>query len=501
MNRRNFLKSGSLLLLTSLLEQQLSQTRSQTDADPETPNVLILVFDTLSAAHMSLHGYRRNTTPNIERFARRATVFHSHYAGGNFTTPGTASLLTGTYPWTHRAFNHTGTVADAYHQRNLFSAFTQKPYYQVAYTHNLLAQVLLNNCGEALDLHVPPHSFSLVAGEIGERLFPRDPDIATRGLDDLTLRHNDLPGSLFLSLGNRVRTRFLKTRSLQPYRAQFPRGVPELFKMTFVLEEIIDGIMSVLQQTPQPFLGYFHLLPPHEPYRPHRDFVGIFDDGWAMPPKDDGPFPGRFQTKRLQQWHREYDEFIAYTDAHFGRLLDFLERSGRLDDTIVVFTSDHGQLFERGIHGHITQTLYDPVIRVPLLISQPGQNSRVDIHTPTSCVDLIPTLLHLTNQPAVDWTEGQVLPLNGEPASSEERPVFALEAKRNPKHAPLNRATATLVRGQYKLVGYFGYGQNGSERYELFDLANDPEERDDLYATRSSLAAELRETLRRKVNI
>jgi len=59
------------------------------------PNILVLIFDTLSAHHLSLHGYQRETTPNLARFAERATVYHSHHAGASFTSPGVASIFTG----------------------------------------------------------------------------------------------------------------------------------------------------------------------------------------------------------------------------------------------------------------------------------------------------------------------------------------------------------------------------------------------------------------------
>ena len=76
----------------------------------DRPNILFLVFDTLSAQHMSLYGYNRETTPNIARFAEKSTVFHKHVAGGNFTSPGTSRLTTGTYAWTHRAIPLQGRV-------------------------------------------------------------------------------------------------------------------------------------------------------------------------------------------------------------------------------------------------------------------------------------------------------------------------------------------------------------------------------------------------------
>lgn len=504
MNRRDFIKGSSLLLVTALLDAKLPTVRYLAQDTVGAPaNILILVFDTLAAPHMPLHGYGRPTSPQLERFAQRATVFHRHYAAANFTTPGTASLVTGTYPWTHRAFNHAGTLAAPYRQQNLFGAFANTPYYRVAYSHNLLAHSILNQCRQNIDLHLPPQSFSLASGEVGERLFSRDPELAARAFDDLILRRDDLPGSLFISLADRVRMRLQKSRGLQGLHHNYPRGVPELFKMSFVLEDAVDGIMQTLDRAPQPFLAYFHLLPPHEPYRPHRDFIDIFDDDWNPQSKPESPFSGNMSERQLQQFRRQYDEFLAYSDAQFGRLLDYLQDSGRLDDTVVIFTSDHGQLFERGIHGHVTETLYDPLIHVPLLISQPGQQARRDVYSPTSCVDLIPTLLHLTGQEIPAWCEGRPLLPDGvanndfQPDGTSPHTVYALEAKRNPKQAPLTTATASLVQEQYKLIGHFGYGRlDGATHYELFDLQADPEERNDLYPQRPAVASALVEQLR-----
>lgn len=515
MNRRDFIKTSSLLLVTALLDAQLPASRRlrQTNAGAN-PNILLVVFDTLAAPHMALHGYPRATAPHLERFAQRATVFHRHYAAANFTTPGTASLVTGTYPWTHRAFNHAGTLAAPYREQNLFGAFANTPYYRVAYSHNLLAHSLLNQCRQNIDLHLPAQSFCLFSGEVGERLFSRDPELATRALDDLLLRRDDLPGSLFLSLADRVRMRLQKSRGLQGLHHNYPRGVPELFKLSFVLEDAIDGITETLDRTPHPFLAYFHLLPPHEPYRPHRDFIDLFDDDWSPQPKPESPFSDNVSGRQLRQQRRHYDEFLAYSDAQFGRLLDYLQQSGRLDDTIVIFTSDHGQLFERGIHGHVTETLYDPLIHVPLLISQPGQQTRHDVRTPTSCVDLVPTLLQLSGQEIPAWCEGRPLFSEGAPGAAlptdaalltdddSRRSVYALEAKRNPKQAPLTTATASIVQEQYKLTGYFGYGRfDDAPHYELFDLQADPEEQNDLYPQQPAVVEQLVEQLRAAAEI
>jgi arylsulfatase A-like enzyme len=280
----------------------------------------------------------------------------------------------------------------------------------------------------------------------------------------------------------------------------YPRGVPTLseHRWLFLVEQVIDGVMASIRRMPSPFLAYYHLFFPHEPYRPHRDFVGMFDDGWKPVTKQPHTLSSGDSQEVLNQYRVEYDEYLASVDAEFGRLYDFLEETGIADNTHIILTSDHGQLFERGVHGHVSELLYEPIIHVPLLIAKPGQQQRRDVHTPTSCVDLLPTLLGTVGYAIPDWCEGKVLPVSGAETGDEERSVFSLEAKLNATHRPLSKATVALIRGPYKLIHYFGYDGYNDE-YELYDLDNDPEELDDLYSTKRSIAADLRHDLLKKL--
>jgi hypothetical protein len=81
---------------------------------------LIVVFDAWSAANISPFGYERQPTPNLARLAEKAIVYHQHYAGGHFTTPGAASLLTGLLPWEHPIFNLYQHLDEKFIQKNIF---------------------------------------------------------------------------------------------------------------------------------------------------------------------------------------------------------------------------------------------------------------------------------------------------------------------------------------------------------------------------------------------
>src|SRR6266542_4820118 len=139
-NRRDFLKLYAALAASAAFSGTSRILSSAATPLPNTgkPNVLILVFDAMSARHLSLYGYARSTTPNLEKFAERASVYHQHYSVGNFTTTGTASMLTGMHPWTHRAFTYRGMVDRALVDRNLFHLIGSE-YTRFAFTQNFWA--------------------------------------------------------------------------------------------------------------------------------------------------------------------------------------------------------------------------------------------------------------------------------------------------------------------------------------------------------------------------
>ena len=121
LTRRDFIKLAGLLPLSYAIPPSILSNLGAGKSKQQ--NVLILLFDAWSASNMSIFGYERRTTPNLERLAEKAIVYHNHYAGSHYTTPGTASLLTGTTPWTHQAFNFNDTVTDHLATKSIFNAF------------------------------------------------------------------------------------------------------------------------------------------------------------------------------------------------------------------------------------------------------------------------------------------------------------------------------------------------------------------------------------------
>ncbi len=498
LNRRDFLKlAGALPLGYATSQAARSLGLPNLMQQDGRKNVLVLVFDAWSAYNISLHGYQRETMPNLARLAERAIVYHNHFSASNFTSSGTASLLTGTLPWTHRALRGGDEVAQDFVSRSIFSAF--KDYYRITYTHNGWANTLLEQFQADIDELVPWKSLFLRSYDgFIHSLFKNDDDSASVAWTrNMNVKQDGYSYSLFLShlYGELQKNRYADLKQT------FPRGIPSTGDVgsEFLLESAIDWTGSRLPRIPQPFVGYFHFLPPHGPYNAPIDYIGHFESDNLRPlDKPQDLFTARVPYSALLKRRAEYDEFILYVDREFGRLFDQLESAGLLQNTVIALTTDHGEMNERGISGHSTNALYQPVIRVPLLIFDPDQPARVDVHTPTSAVDLLPTLLHLTGQPIPDWTEGVVLPPYAEPTPG--RSVYAVKASKNGQFDPLAHASVALIKDNHKLIYYFGYQERGvDELVQLYDIQADPEEMTDLSTSQKNVSTQMLDELKTKL--
>ena len=491
--RRDFLKLAGVLPLGIAAPQFMNRIQPFTGKH----NVIVVVFDALSAYDIPLYGFPRDTMPNLSRLAKRAIIYKNHYAGGNFTTPGTASILTGVLPWTHRAFQENSMVAAPFDKQNIFTVFPN--YYHIAYTHNGWAYTLLKQFRNELDELIPREKLFLDSFDnFIPALFNNDDDIAlVSWVRNMRVRENGFAYSLFLA----NLYEWYQERKIEGLKDGFPRGLPTTGSDNgFLLDQAVDFIGERLPLIPQPFVGYFHFLPPHYPYRTSLEFYNAFKgDGFSSIEK-----PVDVLTKKISQnLHARrtgYDEFILYCDKEFSRLYDHLEDSGLLDNTWIVLTSDHGEMFERGISGHSTDVLYEPVIRVPLVIFEPGRTDGMEVNIPTNNIDLLPTMLHVTGNEIPEWLEGIVLPPYTKSSPDTERSIFVMRANDNHQYAPLTQASTIILKDRYKLHYYFGYPVVSPQGLvKLFDVQADPEELNDLYPVKKETALELLNEIQAKL--
>ncbi|MFT5154818.1 MAG: arylsulfatase A-like enzyme, partial [Planctomycetota bacterium] len=228
-------------------------------------------------------------------------------------------------------------------------------------------------------------------------------------------------------------------------------------------QRISDRGIAMMREHAQdeetPWFLWLHYFDPHNVYVPHDDFISEFG---RKTPLD------------------RYDCEIAFTDGHIARVLNTLEELGLEEDTVVVLTADHGEEFgDHGGTGH-RKTLYNEVVRVPLIIRAPGIEPR-RVRESVSCVDFLPTMLQLVDVAAPPALEGRSLVdgMNGQTLAS--RAILSELGKSR---------WDSLIEDNWKLLRH-----NGGESYYLYDLDSDPGEAHDLAATRTEQVASMSEAL------
>ncbi len=247
-------------------------------------------------------------------------------------------------------------------------------------------------------------------------------------------------------------------------------------------ETMLDRVRSWLderQSADRPFFLFLHAIDPHGPYDPAPEFEEMFDAG-AAPEEyrtvryllrlnrgEAAPGPGTAEALS-----RLYDAEVAQNDRAFGELLDELEIRGLGDDTAVVHVSDHGEEFaEHGRWEH-GLSLYEEVLRVPLVMRLPGVAPR-RVEAPAQHVDVLPTLLGYLGIEAPP-TDGRDLLSAGRRGDPPPDVYSHLDVD--------GHRAAAVIRGRYKLVLPRSPSQGTDPM--LFDLDVDPGELEDLAADR-----------------
>ena len=388
-----------------------------------SPNVLLIVVESLRYDHLSGNGYSRPTTPCLDRLAAEGAAFRLAFAASNWTMPSVMSLHTSTPPAVHglTASNRRLTQGLA----TLAGAFRQAGYA----TAGIVSNPLLN-------------------GKFG---FARGFDL----YDDFTIV-------------NEVGVDFVEGDTVQPTLHQRD-----------VSDQVTRQARNWLRRRDpsRPFFLFVFYFDPHYDYTPLPAYAAMFSD-----PDYNGAQDGKgitaLQGKPLTasdkaQLMALYDAEIRYTDEHIGALLQAVDTAGLRDRTITVVTADHGEEFwdHGGVaHGH---TLYDELVHVPWIIRYPPRiPAGAVVGVQVTHLDLMPTLLDLAGLPVPAQCEGHSLVSVAEgkaPAADAPPAFFASQARGRVAGA----RTPAL-----KLVE-----REGAPNPEMYAVRDDPQERTNLYGT------------------
>jgi arylsulfatase A-like enzyme len=408
-------------------------------ADPDMPNIVLLVLDTVRAQSLSLHGYHRSTSPNLDRLARRGVFFRQAVAPSPWTLPSHATMFTG------RRLKETGvdfTTPYCAWYPTLAEAMSSQGYQTAAFVGN---------------------TFFLCPGFGLHRGFAHYEC------------YRLCPGQILKAsaLGKGINN--------HPQIREFLGYYQDLGRKTAggLGEDLLDWLDA--RPAGRPFFAFVNYFDAHPPYIPDAAATGRFA---ARSPRDPRIDSYRsYPSEELDALRDAYDECIWGLDDQLGRLMVRLEERGHLDDTIVIITSDHGEHFgEHDLVGHC-HSLYAPLLHVPLLILHPTRACGGEvIPQQVSLRDLPATILDLVGLGQQQELPGASLARlwKSGRAARAEMDVPALSEVTPPPYGVPRRYPVSRGPMQSLVWRDHHYIRNGDGVEELYRTAEDPDEEHNL---------------------
>ena len=417
----------------ALSRRSLSRKSALSVQRPKS-NFLLITFDALSAEDMSLYGYRLPTTPNIDAFARRATVFTNFFSACTFTTPCVASISTGLYPSESYVYQLQGRIRADAAAKSLPHLLRSAGYATGAFMSNPFADQLYRSKSSASDFDEFPEP---VFHEASQPLW-----------DALGPLHQDS------GFGSRI-DEYLDFQRL--WAAMLPHNLWIRYRPVASFEHA----RQVLSKLPDGFFMWVHVLAPHDPYIPDaadkdRFIPDVERRTFEAEPRRWQPYYEPNQQSQVDRRRLAYDEYVASADRAFGAFMSDLENSDKLLDTTVIVSADHGESFEGGVFRHQSAYLTRPVIHIPLIIRTPGQREGSTVNFAADQTSLAPTILELAGLPKPDSMRGQSLVpwLNRDGQGDGEGLAFNQYFETNSVFKPLRNGSVGVIDGQYQYVVY-----------------------------------------------
>ncbi len=439
------------------------------------PNLIYIFADQLGLNHCGYAGNSKAKTPNIDRLARESVNFENAVSTMPVCSAYRASLLTGKYPTT------TGMVINELRMNPNHKCFAH-----VVKKHGYFADYI--------------GKWHLYANQLGNHHSSKNSFVPLGkhrlGFDDYWAAynfHHEYYGSYY--------------HENTPEKIFYGDGIYEPNAQT----DMAIDLIRKRKASGKPFALFLSYGTPHDPWKqsniPNKWLAKFKEEAFTKPPNyEDQNDPladgwgklSKTERKKLESWMRVYYAMVANLDWNLGRLLDALDEEGLSEKTIVVFTSDHGEMF--GAHGRRAKNIfYEEAIRVPFLVR--WKKAKVQPKTVRCClgtVDIMPTLLSLMDLPVPNSVEGMDLSgtLLGKVERSEKLDGALLQ----------NTGAVALWENGYEWRGWrdteYTYAtyrkkknevlfHNLEDPYQEQNLIDDPEFREKLHELRGKTFAKM----------
>ncbi|MCZ6634932.1 MAG: sulfatase-like hydrolase/transferase [bacterium] len=401
----------------------------------DKPNILLISTDTQRCDTLNCMGYPKAISPHLDRLAAEGVMFTQAHTNAPVCGPTRCSLMTGLHPPVH------GSMENGIARREGLLFFTDR-LKEVGYTNVMAGKTHFGAMPDSFDI-----DYSAAGGKSG--------------------------------VGNNIYAAYLKEHGYEGNAGKYPHSIPEdLFFDAFVTTKTIDGIEEARKQSDGPFFAFCSMLSPHGPLDPPGKWGTLYTDEMLPPPPKNPETDGepehaqrllalrdrpRYTAEEIEAIRKLYYGLSSYCDDQVGRLMTYLDENGLREETLVIFTSDHGiDLYDHGFDNK--HQYYDNTWRVPFVMSMPG------------------TLAAGETRDFVMWNDIATTILGAAGLSEPTMQGFdVFTAAKNGERSPRRCAVGTLFKScalatkRWKLEYYLEEGQA-----RLFDREKDPDEYNDL---------------------
>lgn len=471
----------------------LASCQQQKESTPEGPyNIVYIMTDDHTAQMMSCYDTRNISTPNLDRIARDGVRFTNSFVANSLSGPSRACMLTGKHSHKNGFYDNSTCVFD--NTQPTFVKDLQAAGYQTA----LFGKLHLESLPTGFD------TWEIVPGQgdyWNPRIIKQNGDtvvehgyltniITDKSLDWLENgRDKDKPFCLLIHHKAIHRNWLADTCDLE-YAEDITFPIPDNYfdnyegrQAAATAEMSIERDMDVIYDLKMDRPGETSRLK-----TTYEEYVGRMDSAQRArfdafyQPIIEQYYNSSLKGKELAEWKfqrymRDYAKTVRSLDRNVGRVLDYLEANGLLDNTLVVYTSDQG--FYMGEHGWFDKRfMYEESLRTPLVMMLPkGLDARGDIDQMVQNIDYGPTFLDLAGVDVPADMQGRsLLPLLKGEKPADWRDAIYYHFYEYPGEHAVKRHYG-VRDSRYKLMHFY----NDIDAWELYDLQTDPREMNNLY--------------------
>ena len=424
-------------------------------------NVIFIVVDSLRADHLGINGYKRDTSPNIDRLAKEGIFFSTAIPTAPRTSPSVGSILTGLYPHSHglRLEGKTQAKVNSINTSDRLSPNTAT------------IQEILKS-----------HGYATIGNDI-----EMDNTGIEKGFDKFNL--------LQWRIINKIK-RIAKKAARRNYEENPAEALTDF------------AIKQINKLKNGKFFLYLHYVGLHWPYTPPKPYDEMFDTHYKGSHafneiggkiiRGDLIFNNKLPKEEIDHAIAHYDGAIRFVDGEIGKIINHLDKLKLKDNTLIVLTADHGECFgEHGLYFNHGEYLYEESIKVPLILRY-SKSQKKKIDTQIQSTDIMPTILEILGIELIENIEGNsLMPLIRENKKTREYTFaesgmsFFKEDKR--RYIGGIRGKWRMIRtDEWKLI-YIPHPQN--HIFELYNLKEDQKETKNLIEKKTEIANKLKEEL------